>query len=317
MTRVTAGKVPWNAEADKERLSKFQEGYKRLNKTQRGQLGLEHSLTSGYRQQKPWHWLFEGSEQKKMAEITSSTGKKYKVSYQDYNDYIGFDNYKQQLGIGDIRNPDATSREKNMADYVENANYTRVWPRDEDTISPTGVMGHISEIKYDYNRTLMLVEFGGTSYVNKDGKTSTNNGASVVYFRVPKEVYYRLEKTARDGGTYTDSRGVTRHLLGKVFWESVRILGQKRGGRYEYRYTSSGGSVRKYINNMVNDITKEMGDEHFSEEEWTAGGLDRIAENYFAGMPPDDADVQALKRDYRKLSPDDKYKFIQSIGRLN
>ena len=95
-----------------------------------------------------------------------------------------------------------------------------------DVECPKG--SHITGMSYSVQFQVLLVEF--------------ENGTEVAYFQVPANVWAQLELAAKDSGT--DEKG--HHRLGKLFWDFVRIRGDRHGVRYPARYVVNENSGRSY-----------------------------------------------------------------------
>lgn len=236
----------------------WHEGYKAARRKPKN---VEWSLASGYR--------YSSGKQSKApvyALIKLYNGKTVKVPYEDYDDYIGFHK-------ATITDPDS-----DVAAYIEKALY-----KDEDHVVSVKGVGHIDEIEYNPTYQLMRVFFAA--------------GDEVVYFRVPKELYSQLQHLAETGNTFIDKKGVERHVLGKVFWDYVRIRGQREGGRYRYTYMTTGKRGTNYTEGMT-----------AGEKDSSAKTYDTYARNMLTG---------AALKDYSSLKTvEDKEQFLKKRGIL-
>lgn len=194
-----AGPAPWNHED----YWNFREGYRRLNKGLERRLGVEHGL-GGYRV------VAEGrGSQPKTKKVTLYNGQEVEVPDADYEDFIGFNK---------IEDDERGAQE--IANYIEAA-----FPGGRASEEVQGAW-HIARLAYAPRRNLMWVDFD-----------TGRHTASVVYFRVPKEVYSELRSYALSGNVQVDTAtGKERHLLGIKFWDFVRIRGTLHGSRYRFKY---------------------------------------------------------------------------------
>lgn len=187
-------------------LSPWSEGYKRVTKRTLARQGVEWSLGSGYRE------IPKGSKPQKYKtkKIRLYNGRTVEVPDADFEDFIGHRASPSSDPYGDI------------SQYIDKAF------ENLDRIQDVEGVGHITYIEYSPTYQLLRVEFG-------------TDGAVVVFFRVPKEVYSELKHLATSGQTMISAvDGKQRHVLGMRFWDIIRIRGQREGSRYRYEYAIEG-----------------------------------------------------------------------------
>jgi hypothetical protein len=214
-------------------------GYRRTNRRNLNQQNVEWSLAGGYRN-RPDDWE-KNPRQEKMRDVRLFNGKMVKVPDDDFQDFIGHqasppsDPYSQ------------------IGQYIDKAfeNPDRV--RDVDGV------GHITYIEYVPTYQVLRVEFA-------------TDGAVVVYFRVPKEVFGELAHLAKTGQTAVSPvDGKVRHVLGMRFWDIIRIRGQRSGSRYKFEYAIEGEYVPRgrASDRALKDVasTLDVGTAETSEEE--------------------------------------------------
>lgn len=250
----------------------WSEGYKRVTKRTQKQAGVEWSLSSGWRKKSPDEWdTYPKSTP--MRTITLYNGRKVQVPVSDYTDFIGHTK-------SETSDPDSE-----IGKYIYKALVEQ-----EDKLQSVRGVGHIDEIAYSPTYQLMQVFF----------KT---DGAVVVYFRVPKELYSELAYLAKSGGTFVDQNGITRHVLGKVFWDIVRIRGTKHGSRYRFEYMQTGERRGSRIDVRARENAKQVSDLQEAVKQ-----LDILATNFFSGKKLDE---------YRKLQTyEEKEAFLSRAGVL-
>lgn len=187
-----------------EQFATWRGGYKRVNKRDAARMGVEHSPSSGWRTN-TWDKEPKKPQTKK---IRLFNGRTVEVPDADYEDFIGHQ-------VSPHSNPDDS-----ISQYIDKA-----W---QGKVEEVDGVGHINNIKYSVMYQLLWVEF-------------ENDGAVVVFFRVPKEVYSELYYLATSGATSINTvDGTQRHVLGMRFWDIVRIRGQRTGSRYRYEYQIEG-----------------------------------------------------------------------------
>jgi hypothetical protein len=180
-------------------------GFKRATKKSQQQAGVEWSLSGGYRQKK------EGKPEKfKTKQVKLYNGRVVEVPDADFEDFIGHHVSPDSDPLSEI------------GKYIDKAF------ENPDRIQDFDGVGHIAYVEYVPTYQLMRVEF-------------TNDGAVVVFFRVPKEVYSELRHLAISKSTMISPvDGTQRHVLGMRFWDIIRIRGQREGSRYRYEYVIHG-----------------------------------------------------------------------------
>jgi len=186
----------------------WSEGYKRTNK--RNTSDMEWSLNSGWRK-KADDWE-KNPKKPQMRKVRLFNGRTVEIPIDDYTDYIGH-----------ARSP-TSETDSDIAAYIDNAfDVTR-----PERIQDIEGVGHIALIEYSPTFQLLRVEF-------------TNDGAIVVFFRVPVAVYSELYYLASSKAmSISTVDGKQRHVLGMRFWDIVRIRGQREGARYRYEYVQEG-----------------------------------------------------------------------------
>lgn len=167
------------------------------------------------------------------------------------------------------------------ADYVDYS-----FNVDKDSVIGIEGCGHISNMLYNVHTLVLQVTF-------------TNNGSVVCYFNVPSTVVGELFNYAET--KVEDSMG--KHLLGKRFWELVRVKGNIHGSRYPFAYTEDNGFAN--------------GEGHVKGARWSHAAdddMDRIAKsNGTTGMSEEEAaayeSAEFTKKDIFNIAKDilDKY----------
>lgn len=204
------GPAPWS------------EGYRSVSKKRAKEAGYEWDLSSGWHAKRNSDW-YKDPKHTEMKEITLATGRKVKVPIGDFTDYL---NYSAEHGKNIIDDEDSANTE--IADYIEYA-FNRTKSGNKPKVWHTKGVGHIASLDYSTRKQLLKVEFA-------------NNGAVVVYFRVPAAVYGELSHLADSNLVRMDANGIERHLLGIRFWDLVRIRGNLYGSKYKFKYLADGTS---------------------------------------------------------------------------
>jgi hypothetical protein len=182
----------------------WREGYKRVTKADLKRMGVQHSPESGYRNV-TWDKEPRNTSFKK---VKLYNGRTVSVPDGDFEDFIGH------------RRSPAAEDYNEIAQYIDKA-----WAGPKQEVA--GV-GHIYNITYSPTYQLLWVEFD-------------TDGAVVVYFRVPKEVYSELYYLATSGAKAISTvDGEERHVLGMRFWDIIRIRGQLENSRYRFEYQIEG-----------------------------------------------------------------------------
>lgn len=245
-------------------------GYKRVNKRTAKSNNVEWSLSSGWRYKAEKDWDKQ-PKKPKTRRLRLYNGKEVEVPIDDYQDFIGHSASPQS-------DPDSE-----IGKYI-----TKAFIENEDKVKSVRGVGHIDEIEYAPTYQLMQVYFV--------------NGDVVVFFRVPKEVYSELAYLAESGGTFIDDKGVSRHVLGKVFWDIVRIRGQREGARYRFEYTQAG--ERKGQTTSASEVAAEKA----GTKEKEMMELDKLAASFLSG--------NNLNKYKEQTSYTEKEKFLKKAGIL-
>lgn len=181
---------------------------------------------SGFIREKP-----RSMQTGKTHEFTTTTGKTVKVPVDDFNDFVAYN--RQIDGSGELQTLQANSE---IGNYVETGLKSKsLWSIGEfDSGSPRHIMtearGHISALRYNARRQLLVVDFNG--YANNTA------GATVCFFRVPTGVAGELYSLFNSGAKRSDGK----HMVGVRFWDLIRIRGTLHGSHYRYEYTDGGFS---------------------------------------------------------------------------
>lgn len=194
---------------------------------------MEWDLSTGWHPKRNKGWIKNPGDGKtvKQHTIIGTDGKRYKIyRTEGFDDVIGFHSHG-----------DALQKDADLLDYIESAFDDKVAP--VAPIFATCKGGHIKTIEYSEQKLLLRVQFGG---VNHLGKTSSAD--ICVFFNVPPVVAFELIALAK--GNHTDKDG--KHIVGKTFWDLVRIRGQQFGARYPFEYQVKAASV-KYGNRRIVD----------------------------------------------------------------
>ena len=212
----TSGPAPWS--------DKFS-AWRRSTKAQRN---AGWNFATGWISPSMPSW--EGRSKKpKMRTLVSSNGTTYQIPAGHYDAFLGFtrdfdgtelsETYKNTKKHANINTP---------ADYIDFA--FNISKSASKVIEQEGC-GSIKTLWYNKTYELLKVEF-------------TNNGAIVVFFRLPKEVAGELLALAASKVTQISPvDGTERHALGIRFWDLVRIRGTMHGSRYKFQYTQEGSST--------------------------------------------------------------------------
>jgi len=272
--------------------SPWSEGFRKVNKSNLAKQGMEWSLSSGYRVRQ------EGGQpsKPKTKQVTLYNGRTVEVPDADYDDFIG-----HHVSPDSDPNSEIGKYIDNAFEIGDNGDFIR-------KVYEFNGVGHITLVEYSLTYQLMRVEF-------------TNNGAVVVFFRVPKEVYSELKYLADSGRTMISPvDGKERHVLGMRFWDIIRIRGQKTGSRYRYEYVihgeRSGSKFEQEIEKGSAELTAEKPKAAAAEERMAAKRgktaneelYDDFAKNFLSGSRLDE---------YKKLgTEDDKARFLYKAGIL-
>lgn len=263
-----AGKAPWEREP-------WEEGFRRITKRGQKSQGVEWSLTSGWRY-KPDNYWWQIPHIPKMRRIRLYNGRTVRVPIDDYQDFIG--HHKSESS-----DPDSE-----IGKYIYKA-----FEEQKDKLQHVDGVGHITLIEYSPTYQLMQVTF-------------TTDGAVVVFFRVPKEVYSELKYLAESKTTFIDAKGIERHNLGKRFWDIVRIRGQRTGSKYRYEYVTQGIKKGSVTQQAAASYEKEAAEKGTLSNDISI--LDGYAKNFLTG---------SLKKEYDALKTyAEKEAFLKKAGIL-
>lgn len=194
----------------------WEQGYKRV--TKKTSANYEWNLHTGWRAKRYQDQWVHSPTHGKTKKVRLYNGKEVEVPDADYEDFIGYQK--------------STNPDDEIQAYITNALYSnKVVQEAEPAVDEVHGVGHILMLRYSATYQLLEAEFEG--------------GATVVYFRVPKEAFSHLKSIAESGQTFVDIKGNTRHVLGKEFWDVIRIRGQRTGGRYRYAYQAMNTATEK------------------------------------------------------------------------
>lgn len=252
----------------------WSEGFRRMTKKSIRDKGLQWSLTSGWRYRDYDDWE-RHPEKSPMRRIKIYNGRYVQVPVDDYQNFIMFHRKEKDL------DPDSE-----IGMYLYNA-----LEKQKDALHTVEGVGHIARIDYNADYQIMQVSF-------------VTDGAVVAYLRVPKELYSQLAFLAESKQTFIDNKGKERHVLGKVFWDYVRVRGQKDASKYPYEYMTEGvaQSSRLSTSSMINaqkaSLPKTKSEKTSSEKKQT---LDSLARNFLTGERKKEFDAlkdYAAKEEY-------------------
>ena len=234
------GKAPWY------------QGVSETTKTGRQRATLssgnqEWDLTEGWHAKRKRGWKGRGQKSGLVQKVQRTTpdGKTVTVyKTTGYDDTIGFHSH-------DEPDEDALSYALNAFDKND--------PSHGPIFEQDGC-GHIAKLEYAQVQQVLRVTF-------------TNNGAICLFYRVPTAVAGELLALAQKKTTqYSAVDGTERHTLGIVFWDLVRIRGQRHGARYPFEYESRGrykltGSGKRYSVVLSDEnIKKVLGGRYYGRE---------------------------------------------------
>lgn len=251
----------------------WRDSYKATSARSFGQKGVQWSLSSGFRK-KPDDWAKQPGHGKTKT-VKLANGRSVRVPDADFEDFIGHHASQSSDPFSDI------------GKYIDEA-----W---ENVTERVDGVGHITQIQYAPTHQVMWVEF-------------ETDGAIVVYFRVPAAVYGQLYHLAKNGDK--DAEG--QFVLGKRFWDIIRIRGQRKGGRYRYEYAvegeyqPKGTKISREASKLKQELAKDIGTKEAVDENEM---LDWI--NSFKGHLVGNARQQydALPKDFNA-----RYKFMRAHG---
>lgn len=251
----------------------WHEGYKRV--TKKTSEGREATLTSGWRFKPEDSWL-KSPVKIDYKEVNLYNGRRVKVPVGDYK---AFYTYQAMKSL----DPDSE-----IAAYIE-----QNFIKNKDKLHSIQGVGHIELIEYNAYGQVMQVTF----------KT---DGSVVVFFRVPKELYSELEHLAKSESTFVDKYGNERHVLGKVFWDMIRIRGQRYGSKYKYTYTNIGALKGNKSEQQIAGFAKEARLSGTEKEDEAM--YDKLAKNMLTGSKLDEYNKQE--------SYEAKLKYLRKAGIL-
>jgi|SRR5262245_1758223 len=188
----------------------WSQGYKRVTKRKLARENMEWFPSTGYRA----NWVQIPSKGN-MKEVRLYNGRTVRIPDADYEDFIGH-----------MASPPADPQSE-IGQYIDKA-FGNL-----DKVQAVDGVGHITYIEYSPRYQLLRVEF-------------ETDGAVVVFFRVPKEVYSELYYLATSKSKQISTvDGKERHVLGMRFWDIIRIRGNQHGSRYRFEYAIEGEYVGK------------------------------------------------------------------------
>lgn len=229
-------------------------GFKRSTRADQKKHGVEWSFSSGYRQKSEWD---KSPKKPKTKTVRLYNGRTVEVPDADFEDFIGH-----------FASPPSDP-------YSEVGKYIDKAFENLDRVQEVEGCGHIVLIEYVPTYQILRVEFA-------------TDGAVVVFFRVPKEVYselYYLANTKQTAISAVD--GTQRHVLGMRFWDIIRIRGQREGSRYRYEYVIEGerrGSAFEQAMEKEREAIKSSGTIAAKEaDKEDLEMYDRMAKNMLTG----------------------------------
>jgi hypothetical protein len=255
--------------------------FRRANKRTMAQAHEEWSLSSGWRVKPEDEWDKQPKKGKTKKVIVR--GHLVEVPDADYEDYIGH-------MVSPPSDPDTE-----IGRYIDKAFYAE----NHSKLEYKSGKGHIAEFDYSTMYQLLRVFF-------------ENDGAVVIYFRVPLALFSELAALADSDQTIRDSKNRDRHVLGIRFWDIIRIRGTLHGSRYKFEYAQSGARIGSRFSQSVSGELKEAvttGDTKAKSEGVEA--MDLIA-NGFRNMLGE----SALKTYNGLKTYEDKASFLHKAGLL-
>lgn len=250
------------------------DGFRRMTKKSIRDKGLQWSLTSGWRYRDYDEWD-RHPEKSPMRKVKIYNGRYVQVPVDDYQDFIMFHRKDEDL------DPDSE-----IGMYLYNA-----LEKQKDDLHTVEGVGHIARIDYNADFQIMQVSF-------------VTDGAVVAYLRVPKELYSQLAHLAESKQTFIDNKGKERHVLGKVFWDYVRVRGQKKASKYSYEYTTNGVSKGQRFQQSAMVSAKEVS--LIKTDKSKAQLIDSLARNFLTG---------GRKKEFDALeSYEQKEEYLSKVG---
>lgn len=210
---------------------------------------MEWDLTEGWHAKRQRGWKGQGKKSGLVQKVQRTTPDGRTVTVYKttgYDDTIGFHSH-------DEPDEDALSYAMNAFDKSD--------PSHGPIFEQEGC-GHIAKLEYAQVQQVLRVTF-------------TSNGAICLFYRVPTAVAGELLSLAQKGEGATQTSvvdGKVRHTLGIVFWDLVRIRGQRHGARYPFEYESRGrykltGSGKRYSVVLSDkNIKKILGGRYFGRD---------------------------------------------------
>lgn len=241
MPTVRAGRLPswWTAVSETTKSGRQRSTLSSGNQ--------EWDLSEGWHAKRQRGWKGQGKKSGLVQKVQRTTpdGKTVTVyKTTGYDDTIGFHSHDE---------PD-----ENALEYVMNA-FDKSDPSHGPIFEQEGC-GHIAKIEYAQMQQVLRVTF-------------TNNGSICLFYRVPTAVAGELLNLAERKSTQLSAvDGTERHTLGIVFWDLVRIRGQRHGARYPFEYESRGrykltGSGKRYSVVLSDEnIKKVLGGRFYGRE---------------------------------------------------
>jgi hypothetical protein len=209
----------------------------------------------------------------RMVEIKTLEGgkaKRQKIGNADYQDFFWYHREDiMKTGVpatGSGNDDDFIKRDiGEIQDYVAEG-FTNT------KMNPVKGVGHIVLLEYSTTRWMMRVTF-------------RDQGAVVVYFRVPLTVFLHLKYLAESGQTRLDDKGVPRHALGMEFWNIVRQRGQRTGSKFLYHYDKENVGSR-----APGDYSSRYEQEEYAREEQYSRAMDENGVGNYKGWELSDLD---------------------------
>jgi hypothetical protein len=264
--------VPWNSEYDR---------FRRITKKGQKQSNLEWSLSSGWRSRQDDEW--DKQPKKPKTKRIKIRDRMVEVPDADYEDFLGH-------LVSPPSDPDSE-----IGRYIDEANFSQSFTMDK---------GHIAKIEYAPTRQLLDVTF----QANEQGQ---GGHSEVIFFVVPKEVFYELKYLGESGRTQLGADGKTwRHVIGIRFWDIVRVRGTVNVTRYRFEYLegySPQGSKfgRSVEQSLAEDVAETKSTKETVEAENTTI-VDSMARNFLTGTKLDE---------YRRLKTyKQKMEYLHRMG---
>ena len=234
------GKAPWY-----KGVSETTKSGRQRRKLSSG--NMEWDLSEGWHAKRQRGWISNGKKSGLVQKVqrTAPDGRTVTVyKTTGYDDTIGFHSH-------DEPDEDALSYAMNAFDKND--------PSHGPIFEQEGC-GHIAMLEYAQVQQVLRVTF-------------TNNGAICLFYRVPTAVAGELLSLAKTKATRISAVDRKyRHVLGMVFWDLVRIRGQRHGARYPFEYESRGrykltGSNKRYSVVLSDEnIKKVLGGRYYWRE---------------------------------------------------